>query len=175
MVDAVVKDFGKIDILINNAGITRDGLLLRMPDDAWNAVISINLTGAFYVLRATARAMRKNGGAIVNIASVVALIGNPMQANYCSAKAGLIGLTKSSARELARYTIRVNAVAPGYIETAMTAKLDETHRNAMLATVPLGRPGTTADVAGAVAFLASDDAAYITGQVLSICGGMAMG
>lgn len=175
IVDAVVKDFGKLDILINNAGITRDGLLIRMSDEAWNAVIGINLTGAFYVLRAVARPMMKaRSGVIVNIASVVALIGNPGQANYCAAKAGLIGLTKSAARELASRGIRVNAVAPGYIETAMTAKLNEEQRKAMLSTVPLGRPGTTADVAGVVCFLAGDDSSYLTGQVISICGGMAM-
>ncbi|MCY3018257.1 MAG: 3-oxoacyl-[acyl-carrier-protein] reductase [Planctomycetota bacterium] len=175
MVDAVLKDFGKLDILINNAGITRDGLLVRMTDEAWNAVISINLTGAFYVLRAVARPMMKaRSGAIVNIASVVALIGNPGQANYCAAKAGLIGLTKSAARELASRGVRVNAVAPGYIETAMTAKLNEEQRKAMLSTVPLGRAGTTQDVAGVVSFLASEEASYLTGQVISICGGMAM-
>lgn len=175
MVEAVIKDFGKLDILINNAGVTRDGLLVRMTDEAWSAVIGINLTGAFYVLRACARPMMKaRGGAIVNIASVVALIGNPGQANYCAAKAGLIGLTKSAARELASRGIRVNAVAPGYIETAMTAKLNEEQRKAMLSTVPLGRPGTTGDVAGVVAFLASEDSSYLTGQVISICGGMAM-
>jgi len=175
MVDAVVQDFGKLDILINNAGITRDGLLIRMSDEAWNAVIAINLTGAFYVLRAAARPMMKaRAGVIVNIASVVALLGNPGQANYCAAKAGLIGLTKSAARELASRGIRVNAVAPGYIETAMTAKLNEEQRKAMLTTVPLGRPGTTEDVAGVVCFLASDDSSYLTGQVISICGGMAM-
>ncbi|MGD0094107.1 MAG: 3-oxoacyl-[acyl-carrier-protein] reductase [Planctomycetota bacterium] len=175
LVEAVLKDFGKLDILINNAGITRDGLLVRMSDEAWNAVLNINLTGAFYVLRAVARPMMKaRSGVIVNIASVVALIGNAGQANYCAAKAGLIGLTKSAARELAGRGIRVNAVAPGFIETAMTAKLNEEQRKAMLATVPLGRPGTTTDVAGVVCFLASDDAAYLTGQVISICGGMAM-
>ena len=175
LVDAVVKDFGKLDILINNAGITRDGLLIRMSDEAWNAVININLTGAFYALRAVARPMMKaRSGVIVNIASVVALLGNAGQANYCAAKAGLIGLTKSAARELAARGIRVNAVAPGYIETAMTAKLNEEQRKAMLSTVPLGRPGTTEDVAGVVCFLASEDASYLTGQVISICGGMAM-
>jgi len=175
LVEAVVKDFGRLDILINNAGITRDGLLIRMTDEAWNAVININLTGAFYVLRAVARPMMKaRSGVIVNIASVVALIGNPGQANYCAAKAGLIGLTKSAARELASRGIRVNAVAPGYIETAMTAKLNEEQRKAMLSTVPLGRPGTTEDVASVVCFLASDDSSYLTGQVISICGGMAM-
>jgi 3-oxoacyl-[acyl-carrier protein] reductase len=175
MIEAIIKDFGKLDILINNAGITRDGLLVRMSDEQWNAVIGINLTGAFYVLRACARPMMKaRSGAIVNIASVVALIGNPGQANYCAAKAGLIGLTKSAARELAPRGVRVNAVAPGYIETAMTAKLNEEQRKAMLTTVPLNRPGTTEDVAGVVSFLASEDSSYLTGQVISICGGMAM-
>ncbi|HEY3320189.1 MAG TPA: 3-oxoacyl-[acyl-carrier-protein] reductase [Planctomycetota bacterium] len=174
-IDQVLKDFGKLDILINNAGITKDGLLVRMGDDAWNAVININLTGAFYVLRSVSKVMMKaRTGAIVNIASVVALIGNAGQANYCSSKAGLIGLTKSAARELAGRGVRVNAVAPGFIATDMTNKLNEEQKKAMLSTVPLNRPGSVDDVAGAVCFLASSDAGYITGQVLSICGGMSM-
>jgi 3-oxoacyl-[acyl-carrier protein] reductase len=174
-IEGVVKEFGKLDVLVNNAGITKDGLVMRMTDEAWQQVIAINLTGAFYALRAASKQMiRQRSGAIVNIASVVALIGNPGQANYVSSKAGLIGLTRSAARELAARGVRVNAVAPGYIETEMTAKLNEDQRKAMLSTVPLGRAGTTEDVAAAVCFLASSDASYITGQVLSICGGMAM-
>ncbi len=175
MVETVTKDFGKIDVLVNNAGITKDGLLVRMGDDQWNAVININLTGAFHVLRSVAKVMMKaRSGSIVNIASVVALIGNPGQANYCASKAGLIGLTKSAARELAGRGVRVNAVAPGFIITDMTAKLNEEQKKAMLSTVPLNRAGTTEDVANVVAFLASSDAGYMTGQVLSICGGMSM-
>ena len=174
-VEAVLKDFGQLDILINNAGITQDGLLVRMSDEAWDAVLNINLSGAFRVLRACARPMMKaRSGSIVNIASVVALIGNPGQANYCSSKAGMLGLTKSAARELAPRGIRVNAVAPGFIETAMTAKLTDEQRKGLLTQVPLGKLGSPADVASSVCFLASDDAAYITGQVLSICGGMSM-
>jgi 3-oxoacyl-[acyl-carrier protein] reductase len=174
-VETVIKEFGKLDILINNAGITQDGLLIRMTDEQWDNVITINLTGAFKMLRAVARPMMKaRTGSIVNIASVVALIGNPGQANYCSSKAGLLGLTKSTARELASRGIRVNAVAPGFIQTAMTDKLSEEQRKKLAEQIPLGKLGTPADVAATVAFLASDDAAYITGQCISICGGMAM-
>jgi 3-oxoacyl-[acyl-carrier protein] reductase len=174
-VEQVAKDFGKIDVLVNNAGVTQDGLLIRMSDEAWATVLNTNLTGAFKMLRACARLMlRARSGSIVNIASVVGLIGNPGQANYCAAKAGLIGLTKSSAREFAGRSVRVNAVAPGFTETDMTAKLNEDQKKAALGVVPLGRMGTVQDVANATAFLASDDAGYITGQVLSVCGGMAM-
>jgi len=174
-IETTLKEFGKLDILINNAGITQDGLLIRMSDEQWDAVIAINLTGAFKMSRAAAKTMMKaRSGAIVNIASVVALIGNPGQANYCSSKAGLLGLTKSTARELAPRGIRVNAVAPGFIQTAMTDKLTEEQRKALAAQIPLGKLGLPADVAATVAFLASDDAAYITGQCISICGGMAM-
>jgi 3-oxoacyl-[acyl-carrier protein] reductase len=174
-VDAIIKDFGKIDVLVNNAGITQDGLLVRMSDEAWDAVLNTNLTGAFRMLRAVARPMLKaRSGSIVNISSVVALIGNAGQANYCAAKAGLIGLTKSSAREFASRGVRVNAVAPGLVETDMTAKLNDDQKKTLMSTIPLGRIGSPEDIAGAVAYLASADAAYITGQVLSVCGGMAI-
>jgi 3-oxoacyl-[acyl-carrier protein] reductase len=174
-VDAIIKDFGKIDVLVNNAGVTQDGLLVRMTDEAWNNVINTNLTGAFKILRAVARPMMKaRSGSIVNISSVVALIGNAGQANYCAAKAGLIGLTKSAAREFAGRGVRVNAVAPGLTETDMTAKLNDDQKKGLMATVPLGRMGNVEDISGAVCFLASSDASYITGQVLSVCGGMAI-
>jgi len=175
MVDNVVKDFGKLDVLVNNAGVTQDGLVVRMTDDAWNNVIQTNLTGAFQLLRAAARVMlRARSGCIVNISSVVGIIGNAGQANYCAAKAGLIGLTKSAAREFASRGVRVNAIAPGLIETDMTAKLNEEQKKALLTGVPLARAGSSNDIASAVTFLASDDASYITGQVLSVDGGMAM-
>ncbi len=175
-VETILKDFGKLDVLVNNAGVTQDGLMVRMSDEAWAAVLNTNLTGAFRVLRAAARPMLKaRSGAIVNISSVVALIGNAGQANYCAAKAGLLGLTKSAAREFASRGVRVNAVAPGLVETDMTAKLTDEQKKTLLASVPLGRIGTTEDIAGIVCFLASNDAAYITGQVISVCGGMAMG
>ena len=174
-VDAIIKDFGKIDVLVNNAGVTQDGLLIRMTDEAWNNVINTNLTGAFKILRAVARPMMKaRSGSIVNISSVVALIGNAGQANYCAAKAGLIGLTKSAAREFAGRGVRVNAVAPGLTETDMTAKLNDDQKKTLMATIPLGRMGNVEDISGAVCFLASNDASYITGQVLSVCGGMAI-
>lgn len=175
MVDAVIKDFGKLDVLVNNAGVTQDGLVVRMTDEAWNNVIQTNLTGAFQLLRAAARLMlRARSGCIVNVSSVVGIIGNAGQANYCAAKAGLIGLTKSAAREFAARGVRVNAVAPGLTETDMTAKLNDEQKKALLTGVPLGRIGTIGDIAAAIAFLASDDASYITGQVLSVDGGMAM-
>ena len=174
-VDAVIKDFGKIDVLVNNAGVTQDGLLVRMTDEAWDAVLNTNLTGAFRMMRAVARPMLKaRSGSIVNIASVVGLIGNAGQANYCAAKAGLIGLTKSAAREFASRSVRVNAVAPGLVETDMTAKVTEDQKKALLTSVPLGRIGAADDISGVVCFLASADAAYMTGQVLSVCGGMSM-
>jgi 3-oxoacyl-[acyl-carrier protein] reductase len=175
MVDNVVKDFGKLDVLVNNAGVTQDGLVVRMTDEAWNNVIQINLTGAFQLLRAAARIMlRARSGCIVNVSSVVGLIGNAGQANYCAAKAGLIGLTKSAAREFAPRGVRVNAIAPGLIETDMTSKLNDEQKKALLTGVPLARAGSINDIASAVCFLASDDASYITGQVLSVDGGMAM-
>jgi len=169
-----VEALGKIGILVNNAGITRDNLLLRMDEAEWDQVLSVNLKGAFVCTKAVARLMRKTGGAIVNIASVVGMIGNPGQANYSASKAGLIGLTKTCAKELARYKIRVNAVAPGFIDTAMTRQLSEDVREQIVANVPVGRFGTPEDVADAVAFLAGPDSSYVTGQVLRVCGGMVM-
>lgn len=174
-VDQIVKDFGKVDVLVNNAGITQDGLVLRMNDEAWNNVINTNLSGSFKMLRACAKIMLKaRSGSIINISSVVALIGNAGQANYCAAKAGLIGLTKSTAKEFAARGVRVNAIAPGFIDTDMTGKLNEDQKKGLLTAIPLGRIGAADDIAGATAFLASSDAAYITGQVLSVCGGMAI-
>ena len=174
-VKSVVDAFGKIDILVNNAGVTRDNLVLRMSDEEWDGVLRVNLKGAFLMTRAAARPMLKaRTGSIVNVASVVGQMGNAGQANYAASKAGLIGLTKSCAKEFAPRGVRVNAVAPGYIRTAMTEKLGEEAREAMLSGVPLGRPGEAEDVARAVRFLASDEAAYVTGQVLRVCGGMVM-
>ena len=173
---AAVAHFGSIEILVNNAGITRDTLLLRMKRADWDEVIQTNLTGTFLMTQALLSPMLKaRWGRIINISSVVGETGQAGQANYAASKAGLIGLTKSLARELASRNITANAVAPGYIETAMTAVLDEKQREAMLAHIPLGRAGTDADIANAVRFLASDEAAYITGHVLDVNGGMYMG
>jgi len=170
-----VKDLGRLDVLVNNAGITRDGLIVRMKDPDWDAVLAVNLKGAFLCTRAASRPMLKQRcGRIVNIASVVGLTGNAGQANYAASKAGLIGLTKTCAKEFGSRGVTVNAVAPGYIRTAMTEKLTGEQREKMLAMVPLGRLGEAADVAAAVAFLASDEAAYVTGQVLTVDGGMVM-
>jgi 3-oxoacyl-[acyl-carrier protein] reductase len=173
---AVVAHFGKLEILVNNAGITRDVLTLRMKRHDWDDVLNTNLTGAFLLSQACMSPMLKaRWGRIINITSVVAETGQAGQANYAASKAGLIGLTKSLARELASRTITVNAVAPGYIETAMTAVLTEEQRNAMTSQVPLARAGTDRDIAGAVAFLASEDASYVTGHTLDVNGGMYMG
>lgn len=173
MIASVLERFGKLDVLVNNAGITRDGLLVRMSDADWQAVVSTNLTGVFFCTRAAAKVMMKaRTGAIVNIASVIGLVGNAGQANYAAAKAGVIGLTKSTARELASRAVRANAVAPGFIETAMTAKLAEPVRAAAMETIAMRRFGGPEDVAAAVSFLASDDAGYVTGQVLAVDGGM---
>jgi 3-oxoacyl-[acyl-carrier protein] reductase len=173
---AILDRYGKVEILVNNAGITRDDLAMKMKRTDWDDVISTNLTGAFLLTQAVLRPMLKNRwGRIVNIASVVGRTGQAGQANYAASKAGLIGLTRSLARELASRAITVNAVAPGYIETAMTHVLSEDLRNQMLATIPLDRAGTEQDIANAVAFLASDAAAYITGHVLDVNGGMFMG
>jgi len=171
----VSSDFGQIDVLVNNAGITRDTLLIRMTEEDWDAVLDINLKGSFLVTKAVAKfMMKKRTGTIVNIASVVGIMGNAGQANYTASKAGLIALTKTAAKELGSRNIRVNAVAPGFIRTAMTEQLSEQAKDAMLRLVPLGRPGEPEDVAKTVAFLASDNSAYINGQVLTVCGGMVM-
>jgi len=172
---ATLEAFGKAEILVNNAGITRDGLLVRMSDQDWDAVLDTNLKGAFRAIRAFTRPMMKQRwGRIVNITSVIGLIGNAGQANYAASKAGLIGLTKAVAKELASRHITVNAVAPGFIETAMTEALGESVRAGLQAQIPLGRLGSAEDVAHAVAFLCSEDAGYVTGQVLPVDGGMVM-
>ncbi len=173
LVSRVVDEFGRLDILVNNAGITRDGLLVRMSDEDWGSVIDTNLSGVFALTRATAKVMMKQRmGSIVNVTSVVGLVGNAGQANYAAAKAGVIGLTKSVARELAGRNVRANAVAPGFIETDMTSSLPETVKEGTRGQISMGRFGSPEDVASAVAFLAGDDAAYITGQVLAVDGGM---
>jgi 3-oxoacyl-[acyl-carrier protein] reductase len=173
--EKIVDETGRVDILVNNAGITKDGLLVRMNENDWNMVLNINLKGAFTCTRLAAKIMMKQRyGRIVNIASVVGVSGNPGQANYSASKAGLIGLTKTAAKELAARNVTVNAVAPGFIETDMTAALSEKARTAMLDQVPMRRGGQPEDVAAAVKFLASDDAAYITGQVIHVNGGMYM-
>ncbi|HIJ96756.1 MAG TPA: 3-oxoacyl-[acyl-carrier-protein] reductase [Desulfuromonadales bacterium] len=166
---------GRFDILINNAGITKDGLLVRMKDSDWDAVLDTNLKGAFHCLREASKIMtRARYGRVVNISSVVGEMGNPGQINYCASKAGLIGLTKSAARELAKRNITVNAVAPGFIETDMTAVLTEKSRESLLLNIPMERLGSVDDVAHAVSFLASPASGYITGQLLSVNGGMYM-
>jgi 3-oxoacyl-[acyl-carrier protein] reductase len=173
---AVLEQFGKVEILVNNAGITRDGLMMRMKRADWDDVVGTNLTGAFLLTQALLPPMLRNRwGRIINISSVVGRTGQAGQVNYASSKAGLIGLTRSLAREVASRAITVNAVAPGYIETPMTAVLDEKQRVAMMAQIPLGRPGTDLEIAQSVVFLASDAAAYITGHVLDVNGGMFMG
>jgi 3-oxoacyl-[acyl-carrier protein] reductase len=176
LVDATRERFGRLDILVNNAGITRDGLLIRMKDDDWDRVMETNLRGAFLMTRAAAKLMvrLKNGGRIINIASTAGAMGNAGQANYSAAKAGLIGLTKSSARELAHWNILVNAVAPGLIETDMAAAIPAEAREALLAQVPLKRIGSAREVAEMVGFLAGDGAAYVTGQVFHVNGGLYM-
>jgi 3-oxoacyl-[acyl-carrier protein] reductase len=173
---AVLERFGKVEILVNNAGITRDGLTMTMKRADWDDVLGTNLTGAFLLTQALVRPMLKNRwGRIINISSVVGRTGQAGQVNYAASKAGLLGMTRALAREVASRGITVNAVAPGYIETPMTAVLDEKHRAAMLAQIPLDRAGTDMDIAQAVAFLASDAASYITGHVLDVNGGMFMG
>ena len=175
MVDAVEKELGSCDILVNNAGLTRDNLLIRLKDDDWDAVIDANLRGAFAAIRAASRGMMKRRwGRIINISSVVGIMGNKGQANYAASKAGLIGLTKSVAQELASRNILANAIAPGFIETDMTAAMTPEARQGMSAMIPLERLGKPEDIAAAVAFLASDHAAYITGQVIVVDGGLAM-
>jgi 3-oxoacyl-[acyl-carrier protein] reductase len=173
---AILERFGKVEILVNNAGITRDGLMLRMKRADWDDVLATNLTGAFLLTQSLLSAMLKNRwGRIINITSVVGRTGQAGQVNYAASKAGMIGMTRSMAREVASRGITVNAVAPGYIETPMTAVLDEKQRAAMMGNIPLGRPGTDQDIAQAVAFLASESAGYITGHVLDVNGGMFMG
>lgn len=175
MVKDVKKELGRIDILVNNAGITRDGLLMIMKEADWQAVLDTNLTGAFHCTKAVTRLMMKQrSGSIINITSVVGETGNAGQANYAAAKAGLIGFTKSVAKELASRNIRCNAIAPGCIETDMTAVLGEDAVDAMIKTIPMGRVAQPEEVAKAVLFLASDDASYITGQTLNVDGGMVM-
>jgi 3-oxoacyl-[acyl-carrier protein] reductase len=175
LVQTVEDAFGQLDILVNNAGITKDNLMARMKDEDWDAVLATNLRSAFVATRAAQRGMMKRRfGRIINITSVVGIIGNKGQANYAASKAGLIGFTKAAAKELSSRNILVNAVAPGYIQTDMTASLPEEARTALSAQIPLGRLGEGKDIAGAVAFLASDLAAYVTGQVLVVDGGMVM-
>jgi 3-oxoacyl-[acyl-carrier protein] reductase len=174
-IEAVESTIGPITILVNNAGMTRDNLLIRMSDDEWDAVLRTNLTGAFHTMRAVAKGMMKRrSGRIINIASVVGIVGNKGQANYAASKAGLIGLTKAVAKEYASRNILVNCVAPGYISTDMTAALPPEASDALLGAIPLGRFGQADEVAGVVLFLASDFARYLTGQVIAVDGGMAM-
>jgi len=172
-VGEIEKAFGRVDILVNNAGITKDGFLARMSEADWDAVLSINLKGAFLFTKAVSRLMMKQRkGAIVNVASIIGLIGNAGQCNYAASKAGMIALTKSVAKELASRGVRANAVAPGFIQTKMTDKLPEDIRKRMLEAIPLGRFGMPEDVADVVLFLAGDASSYVTGQVLTVCGGM---
>ena len=175
LVKQAVEAYGQVDVFINNAGITRDGLLLRMKNADWDAVLDTNLKGAFLCTRAVAKVMSKQrSGRIINISSVVGEMGNAGQANYCASKAGLLGLTKSVARELARRNVTVNAITPGFITTEMTEDMTEKAQETMTEQIPLGRPGSAEDVANAVIFLASEQSAYITGQVLGVNGGMYM-
>jgi 3-oxoacyl-[acyl-carrier protein] reductase len=174
-IDKIIDRFGQIDILVNNAGVTRDNLLLRIKDEEWDFVLDTNLKGTFYFTRSVLKPMMKSrSGNIVNVASVIGITGNAGQSNYSASKAGVIGLTKSTAKEVASRGIRVNAVAPGFIETDITKKLDETVRGKIMEKIPLGVMGMPEDVANTVLFLASDKAKYITGQVIVIDGGMVM-
>lgn len=177
-IDAVLKQiketFGDVDVLVNNAGITRDGLLMRMKDEDWFDIIQTNLTSIFRLSKAVLRPMMKKGGRIISIGSVVGSMGNPGQANYCAAKAGLVGFSKSLAKEVASRGITVNVVAPGFIATDMTDELNEDQRNAILSQIPAGELGSPQDIAKAVAFLASDDARYINGETIHVNGGLYM-
>lgn len=174
-IDETTKEFGKLDILVNNAGVTKDTLLMRMSESDWDLVIDTNLKGVFNTTKAAIRPMMsQKRGKVINITSVVALTGNPGQANYCASKAGVIGFTKSVAKEVASRNITVNAIAPGFIETDMTSKLTETQKNALMGQIPLKRAGKPEDIANTVVFLASDAGDYITGQTLVVDGGMAM-
>ena len=173
LADETIATYGRIDILVNNAGITRDQLLLRMSDEDWDRVLSINLKSVFLCTRAVLRQMMKQRwGRIISIASIVGMVGNPGQANYASAKAGIIGFTRTMAKEVASRGITANAIAPGFIETDMTQRLEESRRQELMGRIPLGYLGSPRDVAEAVAFLASEEARYITGQVLGVDGGM---
>lgn len=175
MVDDTIVEYGTLDILVNNAGITKDALLMRMSEEAWDAVLNVNLKGAFLAIQAAARVMIKQRyGRIINISSVVGRMGNAGQANYSASKAGLIGLSRSAARELAGRGITVNAVAPGFIETEMTQNLPESVREVFMQNTPMKKFGVPEDIASVVAFLASDDASYITGQVIGVDGGLLM-
>ncbi len=175
MANKILDKFNKIDILINNAGITRDGLLMRMKEEDWDAVLTVNLKGAFNFTKAACKAMIKQRyGKIVNIASIIGIIGNAGQANYAASKAGIIGLTKSSAKELASRGINVNAIAPGFIQTAMTDKLTDAQKEDMLKLIPLKKLGSPKNIADLVLFLVSDDSSYITGEVIKVDGGMVM-
>ena len=175
MTDALIKEYKHIDILVNNAGITRDGLLMRMSEEDFDAVVATNLKGTFNTIRHLSRYfLKQRAGKIVNISSVSGVLGNAGQANYSASKAGVIGLTKSVARELASRGINVNAVAPGFVTTDMTDAMTDSAKEAVLSQIPLGRPGSTKDIADAVLFLASPNSDYITGQVLSVDGGMAI-
>lgn len=175
MVEQAEKEFGKIDILVNNAGITKDNLLLRMTEEEFNMVLDVNLKGSFYTIRhITKQMLKRRYGRIINLSSISGVIGNVGQANYCASKAGIIGLTKSAARELASRNITVNVIAPGFIDTDMTAVLSDNVKEGILAQIPMRRFGSVKDIAETAAFLASDKAAYITGQVIQVNGGMAM-
>lgn len=175
LVEQTMEAFGRVDVLVNNAGITRDGLIIRMSDEQFDQVIDTNLKGAFYMMRAVSKQMMKQrSGRIINISSVVGVMGNAGQVNYAASKAGVIGMTKSLARELASRKVTVNAVAPGMIETDMTAVMSEKAKEAMKAAIPLGEMGKPEDIAGTIAFLAGEEGRYITGQVICVDGGMAI-